>query len=100
MQIDFAGRRAIVTGAAHGIGRAIALRLASLGAMTLATDINPDGLAETRRGGAAFEGCLQTGVLDVTDAGAIAETLQRFGPAGILVHSEAWFKGGLQLEPS
>ena len=36
------GRRAIVTGAASGIGRAIAEDLASLGARVLVTDINAD----------------------------------------------------------
>jgi 3-oxoacyl-[acyl-carrier protein] reductase len=81
MQIGFAGRRAVVTGAGHGIGRGIAQRLAALGARTLALDINAAGLAET-----AAEG-VETAVVDVTDAAAIAAALGGFGPADILVHS-------------
>src|SRR6266540_1799134 len=41
---DLSGRRAVVTGAAHGIGYAIALRLAQSGARVIALDINSDPL--------------------------------------------------------
>lgn len=44
-----AGRCALVTGAAGGIGRAIALRLGAEGARVLASDIDGPGLAETAR---------------------------------------------------
>jgi 3-oxoacyl-[acyl-carrier protein] reductase len=40
----FAGRAAIVTGAASGIGLATARRLAAEGACVLAVDVKPDGL--------------------------------------------------------
>jgi NAD(P)-dependent dehydrogenase (short-subunit alcohol dehydrogenase family) len=43
----FAGRVALVTGAASGIGQAVVLRLASEGASVLALDINEEGLAAT-----------------------------------------------------
>ena len=45
----FAGKAAVITGAASGIGRAITLRLASEGARVLAHDLNADGLDETAR---------------------------------------------------
>ena len=41
-----AGRTAIVTGAAQGIGAAIAARLAAEGATVVVADINAEGAAE------------------------------------------------------
>jgi 3-oxoacyl-[acyl-carrier protein] reductase len=47
MKIDFSGKTAIVTGAGHGIGRAIARGFADLGANVFACDLDPDELAQT-----------------------------------------------------
>ena len=44
-----AGKIALVTGAANGLGRAIALRLAEEGATLVMVDIDAAGLAETER---------------------------------------------------
>ncbi len=49
MQFDFDGRVALVTGAAQGIGRAIAGALRDNGARVLLTDIDADGLESTAR---------------------------------------------------
>jgi NAD(P)-dependent dehydrogenase (short-subunit alcohol dehydrogenase family) len=46
-QTKFAGKKCFLTGAASGIGRATALRLASQGAELYLTDRNADGLAQT-----------------------------------------------------
>jgi 3-oxoacyl-[acyl-carrier protein] reductase len=48
MNIAFEGKRAIVTGAAHGFGRTIAQAFAARGARVFACDINGAGLAETK----------------------------------------------------
>lgn len=49
MNIEFAGQTAIVTGAGHGFGRAIAQGFAARGATVYVLDINAEGLAETVR---------------------------------------------------
>lgn len=80
MQVALAGRRAVVTGAAQGIGRAIAQGLAASGARVLAIDREAAGLQ-------ALAETVDTATVDVTDAAAIGDALGRFGPADILVHS-------------
>ncbi len=67
-QIDLTGRRAVVTGAAVGIGAAVAGRLAEAGAHVLLTDVDDQGGATAEalvaRGlTAAFQHC------DITEAG-------------------------------
>lgn len=47
MNHDFSNRTIIVTGAASGMGRATALKLAELGATVYAADRNPSALEET-----------------------------------------------------
>lgn len=47
MGYDFAGKQVLITGAASGIGRATALRLAREGTVLFLTDVNAGGLAYT-----------------------------------------------------
>jgi 3-oxoacyl-[acyl-carrier protein] reductase len=61
MNIVFEGRRAVVTGAGHGFGRAIAAAFALRGARVHACDINAAGLAETQ----ALTGC-RIATVDIT----------------------------------
>ena len=49
MHIRFDDRTTIVTGAAHGFGRAIALTFANLGARVIACDVLKDELDDTAR---------------------------------------------------
>ena len=75
----FEGRRAVVTGAASGIGRATALRLANEGAEVLVGDIDVAGgeaLAESSGGRIAFQRC------DVTDAAQIEALMATADDAG------------------
>jgi 3-oxoacyl-[acyl-carrier protein] reductase len=66
------GDVALVTGAAHGIGRAIAVELAREGASVWACDVLERELGETRRTvGERAEGACRTAVVDVTDAGRV-----------------------------
>ncbi len=47
MNLDFSGRTALVTGAAHGFGRAISTAFAARGARVWACDVLEDELRET-----------------------------------------------------
>lgn len=68
MNIDFTGKTVLVTGAAHGFGRAIALAFAENGAIVHACDINDTGLKETE---ALANGRIATFVLDISDRDAV-----------------------------
>ena len=68
------GEVAIVTGAAHGIGRAIAVELAREGASVWACDVLERELSETRRAvGERAEGPCRVAVVDVTDPRRVSE---------------------------
>jgi 3-oxoacyl-[acyl-carrier protein] reductase len=71
MNFDFQGQTVIVTGAAHGFGRAIALAFAGEGATVWGCDINEGGLSETARR-AHHDGLnLQVRTVDVSDQLAV-----------------------------
>lgn len=71
MNIEFSGKCVIVTGAAHGFGRAIALAFAQRGATVWACDLLGDELVETQRLCAAAGGHCEARTIDVTDRDAV-----------------------------
>ncbi|MFF7276962.1 3-hydroxybutyrate dehydrogenase [Streptomyces griseorubiginosus] len=68
--LDLGGRTALVTGAAGGIGRACALRLAAAGAKVRAVDRDATGLETLSEQAAGLAGTVEPHVLDLTDLDA------------------------------
>jgi meso-butanediol dehydrogenase / (S,S)-butanediol dehydrogenase / diacetyl reductase len=85
------GRLAVVTGAAAGIGRAIALRYAQAGARVVLVDLNADDCAAsvteiTQAGGSAWAFALD--ITDVDACAALAAKVGRdIGPVDTLVNN-------------
>jgi meso-butanediol dehydrogenase/(S,S)-butanediol dehydrogenase/diacetyl reductase len=71
----FTGKSAVVTGAASGIGRATALRLAAEGATVTAADVNADLLATLVDEAADLDGFLTTDVADVSSESSVHELI-------------------------
>ncbi|MEM1161127.1 MAG: SDR family NAD(P)-dependent oxidoreductase [Pseudomonadota bacterium] len=84
---DLSGKTALVTGAARGIGAAVAARLWADGAMVMLGDIDPAAAEETASG--IGTGRLSVTALDVADAvsvdAAVSATVSAFGRIDILV---------------
>lgn len=73
----FADKVAVLTGAASGIGRATAQRLAAEGATVVGVDVNVSGLGETADLVAAAGGTFQAVTADVTDRRACFGLVER-----------------------
>ncbi|WP_070151462.1 SDR family NAD(P)-dependent oxidoreductase [Sphingobium phenoxybenzoativorans] len=89
--MQLGGQLAVVTGAARGIGRAIARGLAEAGARVVLTDVHENEAADAVRGIADAGGEARSFKLDVSDAAAcdaLAEQLRReMGAISILVNN-------------
>lgn len=89
--INYQGRTAVVTGAASGIGRALAVALSRRGANLALSDVNQSGLDETVRLCAGSEGKVVPYRLDVADRPAVMahadEVAATFGSVHLVVNN-------------
>jgi 2-keto-3-deoxy-L-fuconate dehydrogenase len=86
------GKRALVTAAGQGIGRASALAMAREGAQVLATDVNEAALATL-----AAEG-LETRVLNVRDPASIAAAVEAAGRVDALFNCAGFVAAGTIMD--
>ncbi len=93
MSRRLAGKKALVTAAGQGIGRASALAMAAEGAHVYATDVNPQ-LVEALAGIPN----VTPGVLDVLDDAAIARTIEALPPLDILFNCAGYVHNGTILD--
>ena len=88
------GKRAFVTAAAAGIGRASALAFAREGAEVIATDIDAAGLASLAKESAS----IATRVLDARDFAAIRAAAAEAGEVDILLNAAGFVHQGTLLD--
>ncbi|MCG8459585.1 MAG: SDR family oxidoreductase [Holophagales bacterium] len=95
-------KRALVTGSARGVGKAIAEKLAAEGAEVVLTDIQEEVLEATREELAAAGHRCRAYVVDVTDHQAVLDMRERvhdeLGSIDILVNNAGVVFGGPFLE--
>ena len=89
------GKRAFVTAAAAGIGRASALAFAREGAHVVATDIDTKGLSLLSGSGIA-----EAVPLDVRDNAAVAELAREVGSIDVLLNAAGFVHHGTILDCS
>ena len=78
-QTGFGGKHCFLTGAASGIGRATALKLASQGAVLYLTDRDADGLATTVADALALGAeVAEHRALDISDYEAVDAVRRRY----------------------
>ena len=86
----FEGKRAIITGAGSGIGRATAVRLAAEGARVAISDVNDAGLEETAGTIRAAGGTVETVRCDVSDFAQVEAFVEHaakaFGGIDVIVN--------------
>lgn len=93
MSQRLAGKIALVTAAGQGIGRATAEAFLREGARVIATDINPETLAEL----AGLPGCTARR-LDVTDGAAVQAAAAEIGRVDVLFNGAGFVHHGTILD--
>ena len=95
MSARLAGKKALITAAGQGIGRATALAFAAEGAQVIATDIDAGPLEALAR-----EVEIETRSLDVTDPAAIAAIARDLGAIDVLFNCAGYVHHGTILDCS
>ena len=94
----FEDKVAIVTGAASGIGRATAIRLAAEGAAVVIADVNEQGAGDVAKSISEGGGRALAVPVDVTDAPGVRamteQAVTAFGKVDILVSNAGWDRAG------
>jgi 2-keto-3-deoxy-L-fuconate dehydrogenase len=88
------GKRALVTAAGQGIGRASALAMAREGASVIATDINTTTLESLK----AEAPEIAISVLNVRDRAAVLAAAEEFGPVNVLFNCAGFVAAGTILD--
>ncbi|MFD9111508.1 SDR family NAD(P)-dependent oxidoreductase [Streptomyces bottropensis] len=103
--ISLSGRRAVVTGAGRGLGRAIAARMAEAGADVLVADIEHElAITVAKDLNARRPGCAMAAHVDVTDTGSVVAAadlaVRELGGVDIWVNNAGIFPSVPALEMS
>jgi len=88
------GKRAFLTAAGAGIGRATAIAFAAEGAHVVATDLRPELLSDLAAHG------IETHGLDVRDTAAVDALAARIGPVDVLFNCAGFVHHGTALSTS
>ena len=99
---DYTGRLAVITGAGSGIGRALALELASRGAVLALSDIEPAAAEHTAEQCRATGATARSWRLDVADRDAVfahaQDVVDALGPVHLVVNNAGVALHGLVRE--
>jgi 3-oxoacyl-[acyl-carrier protein] reductase len=97
--MELANVRALVTGAASGLGYRFATELVGAGAHVAAVDVDAAGLARLAASASAPRGRLDTHVADIADETAVrsfvGDAAERMGGINVLVNNAAVLMDGL-----
>jgi 3-oxoacyl-[acyl-carrier protein] reductase len=100
--MNLAGAKAIVTGAAGGLGGHFALELVRAGARVAAGDTNAAGLRKLAGETEGFPGEVFVAKLDITDEGSVSEfvanAVERMGGLDVLINSAGIARDGLLVQ--
>jgi len=95
--MNFINKTAFITGAGKGIGKSIALGMASKGANLILTDINEENLNDVAIEAQAFGVKVKKAVFDVSDEKEvrkiISESIEEFGQIHILINNAGIYLG-------